>query len=561
MENKTDSIYQCKAYACYLKDKDELLKSTSGGAFFALAKKTIQSGGVVFGAAFKDGSNWDVWHTEAHDLSQLDALRESKYVQSRIGDSYIKVKDYLLEGKKVLFSGTPCQIAGLHSFLGCEYENLLTVEVICHGVPSAALLRDHLFEQEKVYGKEIEEIKFRDKINGWDNLSVSYQFNEFKKTKNFNEEEYCYCFNMYYSLRPSCYNCKFINLFSGADIMIGDYWGIKEAHPSFWNSLGVSAVILKTERGEKYFNQCKGELFLCSSTVKKISKYNCWITNVKGPKKNRKIFFDDYKKGVKNISKIMFDIDMNVSSKRIGIIGSYSLRKIVHSLRSYDPGISITYQITNSGLCSMFCENEKTIPHKTDGIKMDNMYRLNSLKTDVLKNAEQIICDNKCDYIMIDFMEERYPLLMIEESYYTKSDVLQDIKDELNLKEDIREIKFTEIPFDLWKRNCDKLITILKRNYEPKQIILNRLYLTENIGNNLPEKKFSNIQEIREFNIRLKRYYDYFEENMGGYAVSLENEMTDYCPELFEYGCKPEYFCEKRYREYGIQMINIVEEL
>ena len=128
------------------------MKSTSGGAFFALAKKTIQSGGVVFGAAFKDGSNWDVWHTEAHDLSQLDALRESKYVQSRIGDSYIKVKDYLLEGKKVLFSGTPCQIAGLHSFLGCEYENLITVEVICHGVPSAALLRDHLFEQEKVYG-------------------------------------------------------------------------------------------------------------------------------------------------------------------------------------------------------------------------------------------------------------------------------------------------------------------------------------------------------------------------------------------------------------------------
>ena len=551
-------IYKCKAYACYLKDKEELKKSTSGGVFFALAKKIIEADGVVFGAAFKDKSSWEVWHTNVQTLGQLDALRESKYVQSRIGDSYINVKGYLDEGKQVLFSGTPCQIAGLHSFLGKEYENLLLVEVICHGVPSASLLKKHLYEKQKKCGKKLENIKFRDKINGWDELSVSYQFHDIIETRSFFEDEYTASFNMYYSLRPSCYNCKFINMNSGADITIGDYWGLKNEHSDFWNVDGVSAVILKSKKGETIFEKCKKNLFFCKSSVWQIAKNNMWLVDVKGRKKARQYFFEDYKKGIYNLGQIKKDIDDKLQSQYIGVIGSYSLRKIVHALRFYNPRIEISYQITSSALCSMFDSQDKNMAYMISQIMLENGYRLTALKNDFTKQAKLLIQQVKCDYIMIDFLEERYPLLKVNNTFYTKSETMIEVKNQLKNFSVEQQIFMYDLPFEVWRQYCDCLIAVLKENYKSSQIILNRLYLTENIGIYKPQRKFEQLYEIRKINERLKQYYDYFEENMDGYVIGLNNRNTNYCSELFEYGCAPESYNEQWYREFGNQIIDVV---
>ena len=170
MEKTTfDDVYACKAYACYIKDEEELKKSTSGGVFFVLARKVILENGVVFGAAFSE--NHGVRHIMAETLSELELIRKSKYVQSRIGNSYIKAKEYLEKGRKVLFSGTPCQIAGLRSFLGKEYDHLFLVDLICHGVPSEKILQEHIARLEDTKGK-ILRMQFRDKHNGWSNITV-----------------------------------------------------------------------------------------------------------------------------------------------------------------------------------------------------------------------------------------------------------------------------------------------------------------------------------------------------------------------------------------------------
>ena len=177
--NQNDGSQPIEVYAAKNNNEQIRLKSSSGGIFTLLAEKIIAEGGVVFGAKFN--TDWSVVHSYTETIDGLEDFRGSKYVQSSIGDNFLKAKQFLTDGRKVLFSGTPCQIAGLKHFLRKEYDNLLTIEVVCHGAPSPRVWKDYLeYRKERVYKKgkntvslsqnempQIVGIAFRDKTNGW----------------------------------------------------------------------------------------------------------------------------------------------------------------------------------------------------------------------------------------------------------------------------------------------------------------------------------------------------------------------------------------------------------
>lgn len=232
-------------------DESVRLASSSGGIFTLLAERTIDNGGVVFGAAFDE--NWDVKHICIDSKSELPKLRGSKYVQSTIGNCYKEAKRHLSAGKEVLFSGTPCQIAGLKRFLHKEYKNLKTVDVVCHGAPSPMVWRMYLDEVSSMYNiAQITDIKFRDKTEGWKNFSLSIKYKDkegaektFRET--LNENVFMRCFLSNLCLRSSCYACPARNGKSGSDITLADLWGAENICPGLDDDKGVSLVLLRNK--------------------------------------------------------------------------------------------------------------------------------------------------------------------------------------------------------------------------------------------------------------------------------------------------------------------------
>lgn len=283
-------------YAAKNKNEEIRLQSSSGGIFTLLAEKVIQKGGIVFGARFDE--NWEVKHDYTETIAGLAAFRGSKYVQSRIENTYQEAEVFLKQGREVLFSGTPCQIAGLKKYLRKEYENLLTVDFICHGVPSPKVWRMYLNETcNKLIKKDgkssctecIEEINFRNKNIGWKIFSFFYKLdsdylkNEEKNgeySEPFHHNHFMKAFLSDLILRPSCYKCPSKSGKSGSDITIADYWGIQHVLPEFDDDKGVGLVFINTEKGktnypeelsENRFSTYEQALHYNPSAIKSIS--------------------------------------------------------------------------------------------------------------------------------------------------------------------------------------------------------------------------------------------------------------------------------------------------
>jgi coenzyme F420-reducing hydrogenase beta subunit len=219
-------------------------------------------------------------------------MRGSKYVQSRIGDSYQQTKRFLVQDRLVLFSGTQCQIAGLNRFLRKHYPKLLTLEVICHGAPSPKVWQNYL----KAH-KGISEINFRSKKNGWKTFSFEIYSSTENITEFFGKNTYMQAFLSNLSLRPSCYACPAKSGKSGADITLGDFWGIDHWHPEFDDDKGCSAVMLNTGKGEKWFNTIYKQLHVLESTYNNVLYGNASLEqSVKEPI-YRRYFFHLLRKG------------------------------------------------------------------------------------------------------------------------------------------------------------------------------------------------------------------------------------------------------------------------
>ena len=235
------AVYAGKNNDCCVRQQ-----SSSGGVFTLIANEIVNAGGVVFGASFDN--DWEVEHRYADQLCDLAAFRGSKYLQSRIGDTYKKVEEFLKEGRQVLFSGTPCQVAGLKSFLRKEYDSLLTVDIICHGVPSPLVWRRYL--EETAVDQKIADINFRSKHESWKRYSVVIKSTDrVVLNQPYYENAYMKGFLSDIYLRPSCYACSFKKGSSGSDITLGDFWGIETSLPQFDDDKGVSAILVNTSLG------------------------------------------------------------------------------------------------------------------------------------------------------------------------------------------------------------------------------------------------------------------------------------------------------------------------
>jgi len=245
----TKESEQTEAYAIINNDEEIRLQSSSGGVFSAIAQDVIKQNGIVFGAKFDNDFN--VVHGFTDSIGGLSDFRGSKYVQSDIGDSYKSCKNFLDEGRQVLFSGTPCQIAGLQSFLGKNYDNLLLVDIICHGVPSPLLWTEYKKTLEKKFASRIVKTAFRRKDYGWKQYSLAVTFgNASEYCNTLRQDSYLKLFLKDVCLRESCYNCKYKTEKRIADITIADFWGVQNEYPELDDDKGTSFVITHSDKGK-----------------------------------------------------------------------------------------------------------------------------------------------------------------------------------------------------------------------------------------------------------------------------------------------------------------------
>jgi len=234
-----------------IKTKSEEIRSRSrsGGSFFEIATRIIEEGGIVYGVGFR-GAN--VEYVRADTIEGCRCMQGSKYVECSANGILPRIKEDLDKGYKVLFSGTACQVAGVKSYLAkikaLHQENLLTIDIICHGVPSQLIYQDYIRFLEKKYSGTITVFDFRDKTYGWRNHVESFVINGKKRTK----DTYSGMFYSNYFLRPCCGECPFASFSRPADITIGDFLGVSKVKNDFDDNKGVSVVIVNTDKGEKY---------------------------------------------------------------------------------------------------------------------------------------------------------------------------------------------------------------------------------------------------------------------------------------------------------------------
>ncbi len=271
--------YPLKAYAAWSKDENDYKTSTSGGAASVFSQAIIQEGGIVYGCT-ADGLN--IHHIRVTDHEKLPLLKGSKYVQSQIGDCYKLVQKDLKSDQKVLFIGTPCQCAGLKSFLRKEYEQLITVDLICHGVPPISILEQHAENKLHCPKNEVETVRFREGTECI--LTLASKNNKYINNlwKQRYEDAYYNAFMDGFTYRDSCYQCKFAQINRCTDITIGDFWGLGEKTPfTVSHPFGVSVLLPCTKKGMNFINSLNNSLFLFERGIKEPEEGNDQLRNPK----------------------------------------------------------------------------------------------------------------------------------------------------------------------------------------------------------------------------------------------------------------------------------------
>ena len=343
--NQSDEHEPSAVYAAKNPDDDIRMQSSSGGVFTMLAEKVLDEGGVVFGACFDE--RWEVVHTYVETKEGLEKFRGSKYVQSKIGDTFRQTETFLKQGRKVLYTGTPCQIAGLKLYLRKSYGNLLAVDVICHGAPSPGAFRTYLQRELNKFaaqnggekntvllssipliserdgldmkGSRIESISFRDKRNGWKKYGFALVLSEASAAgeentvllsyEPLNKNLFMRGFLRDLYLRPSCHACPAKQLKSGSDITLGDWWGIESLMPEIDDDRGVSAVTVNTEKGREALAEIDAQLY--SVPYEELVKRNpALVRSAAIPGEKREEFFKadgrTFEEKIKKLAKTRF---------------------------------------------------------------------------------------------------------------------------------------------------------------------------------------------------------------------------------------------------------------
>lgn len=256
-----------EAYGARHKDMSEVETSRSGAAFIAISDWILKQGGIVYGAGYAD--HFRVVHKRAVTKEERDEFKGSKYVQSDMGSIFRQVKQDLRDGRIVLFSGTPCQTAGLNSYIGKKYrENLYLVDIVCHGVPSPYIWRDYLSYIEKKYKKKVSVVNFRDKGEyGWVAHKETFIFEDGEKITP-EQSPYTDLFYKHIMLRQSCGSCHYCNTVRPSDITIADFWGVEKTNTEInKDNKGVSLLLVNTDKGYRVLEEIKNKLDLISAKL------------------------------------------------------------------------------------------------------------------------------------------------------------------------------------------------------------------------------------------------------------------------------------------------------
>ena len=305
-QHPLDERVPLSSFAAFADNEIIRKNSSSGGIFSSIARYVFDKGGVVFGAMFDE--NWNVIHGSAENDIELERLIGSKYVQSNLEDCFHKVTDYLQQNRFVLFSGTPCQIAGLNHYLGKEYDRLLTIDVVCHGVPSPRVWRWYLDKVKKISRFTISKISFRNKDKGWRNYSIVFDYFQsginVVDSSTHRDDPYMKAFLSNKTLRPSCYFCQAKSVRSHSDITLADFWNVEKVLDINDDDKGVSLVLVNTLKGDSILHSLD-KCTLKSICFEQAIHYNrAWAFSYSMPVE-RKRFFSSYKRHVKDFDKFI----------------------------------------------------------------------------------------------------------------------------------------------------------------------------------------------------------------------------------------------------------------
>ncbi len=307
--NHTTPVSEKEVYAAASGDTN-VRESASGGLFASIAQAVLSDGGAVYGCAMEyESGQLFPRHICVTEPSELIRLKGSKYVQSDLGNTYPEIRRRLESGQTVLFSGTPCQAAGLRGFLRKEYENLFILDIICHGVPSTQMFQDYLRFEEQKRKKKIVAFKFRDKSEGWKlHGKMTVEDDQGQRTEAFFEPEESSYYQMFlnsYTYRENCYTCPYACDHRPGDITIGDYWCIDLVHPEmlvqnggvFDEQKGVSCLIINNSQGKKLMSAYGAGIEKRKSTFEEAARYNGQLTHASVRKPEREIVLQKYALG------------------------------------------------------------------------------------------------------------------------------------------------------------------------------------------------------------------------------------------------------------------------
>lgn len=292
---KESSLIKEEPLKCYgAKSKNENIRynSTSGGFFSELATYWYENSGYCVGAIYN--TNNKIVHTLEECNDGISRMRQSKYAQSDIQGVYKIVKERLMNGKKILFCGTSCQVEALYAFLGKEYENLITIDFVCCGICSPVVYRKYLDELEKKYHSKIRKVWFKNKKFGWRSVGVKIEFENGKEyIRPGTRDPFMTCFvKDALSMRESCFSCKYRKTPHRSDFTLADFWGIENVRPEIDDDKGISAVMVNSEKGKALFDLIKDNLDYFETSINDIARGNFTVYSAKVPNTLRKEFLD-----------------------------------------------------------------------------------------------------------------------------------------------------------------------------------------------------------------------------------------------------------------------------
>lgn len=280
------------AYACYNKDENVRKDSSSGGLFTLIAEHVMDQGGIVFGVCFDEDFN--VLHSSAEKQEDLHKFRGSKYAQSQIGTTFRQAKEIFETGRQVMFTGTPCQIAGLKSYLQKDYDNLFCMDIICHGVPSPQVWQKYKQYRRSVDYAVPQNISFRHKKEGWKRFAVQFKYaNGTEYLQPFTKDFYMKAFLKNVCLRPSCYDCHFKSLQRESDVTLADFWGVQEIMPDMDDDKGTSLIFVHSEKGKELLGRIRNNIVLKETDINKAVSYNPSAIRSAENNPNRGKFFEE----------------------------------------------------------------------------------------------------------------------------------------------------------------------------------------------------------------------------------------------------------------------------